>query len=164
MIQSSKVEARKQGNGGLHNLSKSQAGFECKPDTEYTCSDCIALKPLKKGFGCALYGPAERVSPKQGGCTKFCHGANDQLPWLGIYTKLNTGYEEQPHGFSCKRCEYFGVSKADCLRVDKDSPGDSPGRIDSTTCCNVWEADAKRGQMATGPLMELIAKQQKPAA
>lgn len=82
------------------------------------------------------------------------YGSPDQMPWLGMYTKIELGYVENKQGFSCKRCDLKGQ---DCSQVDKNSEGDTPGRIEANTCCNLWEADRKRAKMTTPALLQLIA-------
>jgi len=147
----------------MSKLSKAEAGFQCKPDTEYTCSDCIAFKsasPHSRPAGCALLGPGERVSGNSGGCNYFMHGEADSIPWMGVYTKTELGYVENKHGFGCKRCEYFDIQKSDCSEVERNTPGAAPGLILPTTCCNLWQGDEKRKKMTTPAVMAFIADSQ----
>jgi hypothetical protein len=152
---SSAREVRADSNG---KIAKQAAGYIYRPETEYVCGQCVALKPLSVSgskTGCAWFGANEPVSDTSGTCIFFAHAAPYQLPWLGLFTKIELGYTENAAGFSCKRCEHFDL-KGDCSKVDKDSPGDTPGLISANACCNIWEADKKRAKMDRERLLRII--------
>lgn len=143
----------------LLKILKAEAGYICRPGTEYTCSDCVFLKTVKDGHGCVFFGAKVSISAAAGGCNYFALGKPADLPWIGTLTKEELGYTENKRGFSCKRCGHFAFPKEDCDRVDKDSPGDSPGEIEENGCCGSWGPDPKRSKMTTPALLDLMAKQ-----
>lgn len=109
-------------------------------NTDYKCKDCLFRKDGANR--CALYGRAVTIRP-YGGCGQFIvfkQGTLPELPYwpAGQYTKENTGYVENGAGFTCGRCDEFIADQEDCEKVDKDSPGDDPGKIISSACCNRW--------------------------
>lgn len=113
----------------------------------YHCDECQFYKQTK----CARYGQRVAIKP-YGGCNVWAEwdGVSDRdaQPWTGDLTKAESGYAENKPGFTCGRCEYFVTGQSDCQKVDKDSPGDSPGKIESAGCCNAWEADPERGKLS----------------
>ncbi len=145
----------------MKKLEKSAAGYLYRPETRYVCGQCVFYKPLPGGkYGCAFFGPGETISLTKGSCDYFSHGhpsKDDDIPWLGIWTKLELGYFENPHGFSCKRCEEFIVGENDCKKVDKDSKGDTPGTISPNGCCSNWERDPVRGKLPDEQLVQILA-------
>ena len=109
-----------------------------KKGTAYKCKDCLFAKD--SGTRCALYGPQVTISPTKGTCGLFIMKKTSfDIPFIGGYNKENTGYAENPDGFSCARCEEFLPDEYDCKKIDKDSPGDDPGSIQPGACCNRWE-------------------------
>lgn len=127
-----------------------------RPETQYTCDKCIYYKDGDPPR-CALLGPTEGIKA-YGSCGLWVHGdaAKLNIPWIGLVTKLEVGYAENPQGFSCKRCEYFDAQARACQKVRRDSPGDTPGEIHPNACCNRWEADNKKASMTTEQLMKTI--------
>src|ERR1051326_8676544 len=123
------------------------------PETDYKCEQCIYYKEKK----CALYGPTVDIKP-YGGCNMWIHGEPNRydLPFLGLLTKLQTGYTENKNGFSCKRCEEFLPAGSGCKKVNRFSAGDDPGMISPNGCCNRWGLDPERGTMPLDKLMEAI--------
>lgn len=118
-------------------IPKSAVLYIHKKNTNYKCKDCVFQK--NHANNCAIYGPGVSIKPI-GGCGEFIlKKGNFEPPYIGGYTKENTGYLENPEGFSCGRCEEFLPEGNDCKKVDKDSPGDDPGAILSGSCCNRWE-------------------------
>lgn len=108
-----------------------------KQGTNYKCKDCLFAKEMANK--CALYGSAVAIKPI-GACGLWIKKkGNIEIPFIGGYTKENTGYVENPPGYTCGRCEEFLPDQEDCKKVDKDSPGDDPGKITSGACCNRWE-------------------------
>jgi hypothetical protein len=140
-------------------ISKAEAGYQYRPGVEYRCGECTMTKALPNGrLGCAWYGRSAPVSANAGSCNYFAHGESRiAVPWLGLFNKGQLGYMENPGGFSCKRCEHFSISKLDCERVNRRSPGDTAGRIDPGGCCNLWRPDPKRAPMASPALIRLVA-------
>jgi len=118
-------------------IPKSVVLYVHKKDTLYKCRDCIFARDMANR--CALYGSGVQIRP-YGTCGEWIKKkGNIDIPFIGGYTKENTGYEENHDGFSCAHCEEFMSADKDCKKVDKDSPGDDPGKILSTACCNRWE-------------------------
>lgn len=112
---------------------KQAALYIYRPGTEYQCKDCYFYMQKK----CALYGDRVSIEP-YGTCGLWVElPAHSASQWIGGLTKEETGYAENKAGFSCKRCEYFG--NMDCSKVDKNSPGDTQGKISPDGCCNRWE-------------------------
>lgn len=137
---------------------KEAALYVYRPETQYRCDECVFSKV--KATKCAIYGPLEDIKP-EGSCGVWMHmdpGSElaDKVPYLGLLTKLETGYTENKTGFSCKRCEYFNPSKLDCKKVRKESPGDTLGIIDPNACCNRFEVDKVRGSMTDKQLQKLL--------
>jgi len=136
-------------------VKKEAVLYAFNPETQYTCGQCFNRKP--KTSVCSLFGPNDPISPKSGSCGFYVHEDGEKsgifAPIVGVIGKLQSGYAENENGFSCKRCEYFLVGENDCMKVDKDSPGLTPGEIHPNACCNNWEADSKRAKMSTPALL-----------
>lgn len=137
---------------------KDTALYVYRPETNYTCGECIFAK--SKCTKCALFGPLEDIK-SEAGCNLWIHAdpdseLADKIPYLGLVTKLESGYMESKNGFTCGRCEYFSPEKLDCKKVRKDSPGDTLGIISPNACCNRFEADKVRGQMTDKQLEKLL--------
>lgn len=108
-----------------------------KKDTNYKCKDCLFARD--QANKCALYGTSVSIRP-YGACGIWVKKkGNIDIPFIGGYTKENTGYVENQEGFGCKRCDEFLPEENDCKKIDKDSPGDDPGQILGGACCNRWE-------------------------
>ena len=126
-----------------------------RPETQYTCEKCIFYKEDDK---CAQFGPATDIKA-YGSCGFWVHKdpkeMTEEMPWIGLITKEQAGYDENKNGFSCKRCEYY--ADLDCEKVNKNSDGDTPGIIHPNACCNRWEADDKRSKMDLPQLMKAIS-------
>jgi hypothetical protein len=125
--------------------------------TEYECRDCSQFIPEKDR--CIQHGPQD-VIRAHGSCDYFLYGKPQPGAVAnGPLTPKSSGYIENPAkvGFSCKRCEYFDLP-ADCRKVDKNSPGPTPGLIHPNGCCNAWEADEERSRLATAKLGELLRR------
>ena len=143
------------------NITKAQAGYICNPETHYLCGECQFLKMEDR---CAYFGPNQMVSQTTGSCNRFKAGETDTAPWLKPFlTKVELGYMENAEGFGCQRCEEFKVGRDACKKVDRDSPGDTPGKIKPRACCDFWEADGKRAKMTDGQLVQLMADSTKRA-
>lgn len=128
---------------------KSAAGYMYRPEVKYHCDECVFAK--EDATKCALFGPTENIKPI-GGCNLYLHKSPESevakaIPYLGLITKIEAGYEENKNGFTCGRCEYFIAGKQDCKRVRKDSDGDTLGIIDAHGCCSRWDKDKTRGDM-----------------
>lgn len=118
-------------------IPKSAVLYIHKKDTNYKCRDCLFQKD--QANKCAIYGSSVSIKP-YGGCGEWIKKkGNIDIPYIGGYTKENTGYVENPEGFTCGRCDEFLRDQNDCKKIDKDSPGDDPGSIESAACCNRWE-------------------------
>lgn len=108
-----------------------------KKGTNYKCRDCVFAKDHANK--CAIYGGAVPIKP-YGACGLWVQrSGNVEVSFIGKATKEETGYVENLDGFTCGRCDEFLPEKEDCKKVDKDSPGDDPGKITSGACCNRWE-------------------------
>jgi hypothetical protein len=143
------IQKRKSPKEDEGKWSKQAAGYIYRPETKYHCDECIFAK--EDSTKCALFGSVESIKP-YGGCNLYIHKDPDSstaksIPFLGLITKLEAGYEENKPGFTCGRCEYYLSKGQDCKRVKKESPGDTLGIIDNHGCCNKWEKDSKRGDM-----------------
>ncbi len=134
-------------------ISKEVVCYINRPETEYTCDSCLYYKQKK----CALYGPTVEIKP-YGGCNLYIHAEPGKIdiPWIGLVTKIETGYMENKMGFSCKRCEEFIAASSSCEKINKYSPGDDPGMINPNACCNRWEYDEKRSEMSSAELLESL--------
>lgn len=109
-----------------------------KRNTLYRCRDCVLAKA--HATRCALFGGTVPISPL-GTCAEWIQKKGGiEVPFIGGYTKEQLGYVEFPEGYSCAHCEEFLPDQEDCRKVDKDSPGDDPGKIVAGACCNRWEA------------------------
>lgn len=144
-----------------NKIPKEAVLYIFRPETQYTCSVCVFAK--NKSTKCAWFGPKEEIKP-YGSCGFWGHmdPKNEQtpeIPWLGIVTKEQAGYDENKNGFSCKRCEYWGIKDLSCEKVNRFSAGDTPGIIHPNACCNRWEADDKRAQMTTEQINNFLGKQ-----
>ena len=137
-----------------NKVSKGAAGYQFRPETNYTCGMCV----FRKGSsGCAIFGPSFPVSSSSGTCIEFIHGPENVVPWLGLLTPQEASYTVNTNGFSCKRCEYFGAGQNNCQKVDSKSKGDTPGVISPNGCCNLWVGDSKRGKLPDVSLQSLLA-------
>jgi len=106
-------------------------------NTLYRCRDCRLAKA--QSTRCALLGAETPIKPI-GTCGLWVQKkGGSELPFIGGYTKEEIGYIEEPAGYSCGHCDEFIPDQEDCKKVDKDSPGDDPGKIVSEACCNRWE-------------------------
>lgn len=143
----------------MGTIPKASALYVFRPETSYTCGECAFLKSDKGKHGCAFFGPAFSVSPMMGACGYYSHAEPGQfeVPWMGIFTPVELGYAENRNGFSCGRCEYFGVGKNDCSKVDRNSPGDTPGEINPRGCCSLWDGDKKRGRLNDEQLEQALS-------
>ena len=104
---------------------------------EYGCGSCMMFIDDKER--CTIL-PKGQVIKAHGSCGLWVGGPNATGETShGNLTAKQAGYVENKSGFSCKRCVYFRADAQDCFVVDKDSPGDDPGKIHSDGCCNHWE-------------------------
>lgn len=132
----------------MGDISKSAAGYQMVPNTEYTCGDCVAYDPADAA--CLYMSSAVRVMPMDGS-NYFIKGAPETIgprmgmiggdfdgdSALGLLSIDQIGFARSSFGFGCKRCEYFIPDLMDCQKVDKDSKGDTPGLIHPGACCNL---------------------------
>lgn len=151
----------------MTKATKAQGLYCYHPDvSDYTCGSCIFEKDANGKDYCALFGPSTTISEHTGSCNEWLHGEPERekidVPWLSLATKEQLGYAENANGFSCKRCANFIVGRNDCLRVGKDSRGDTPGQINPDACCSLWERSSVRGGLTNERLTQILAK--KPAA
>lgn len=124
-----------------------------RENTNMTCGQCVFIK----GNKCKLYGISTTVSRETGSCGMFVKGEeNDSIPFIGTLTKVETGYLENKNGFTCSRCEEFLPGQRTCKKVNKDSKGDDPGKIEPGACCNRWTHDPVRGNMTDEQLTKVI--------
>jgi hypothetical protein len=118
-------------------IPKSVVLYIHKRNTLYRCRDCVLAKAMASR--CALFGAVIPIKPI-GTCGEWLQRkGNMEVPFIGGYTKEQVGYIEVPEGYSCAHCDEFLPEHEDCKKVDKDSPGDDPGKIVSGACCNRWE-------------------------
>lgn len=122
-------------------LSKASVLYLHRIGTHYQCKDCPMF--LASTERCWIHD-SSAVIKSYGTCGFFVKGRKPSgldLEPMGWVSKLESGYEEHPEGTSCARCEYFSAEKADCKKVDRDSPGDDSHKIDPGACCNNFEAE-----------------------
>lgn len=144
----------------MGKIPKQAVLYVFRPETNYLCGECVFLRSMRSHDACAFFGPDTKISAIAGGCGLFVHGEPDEdAPWFGLLTKEETGYAENKHGFGCRRCDEFIEESSDCKKVDKDSPGDTPGAIMARACCNRWEASPTRAKMSDEDFEELADKQ-----
>lgn len=137
---------------------KQAALYMYRPETKYHCSECVFAK--EGSTKCAVFGATENIKP-EGGCNFYLHKNPESdtakaIPYLGLATKVEAGYEENRVGFTCGRCEYFLASKQDCKKVRKESVGDTLGIIDQHACCNRFDKDKERGDMTDKQLEKVL--------
>ena len=147
-------------------ISKTDAGYLSRHDCEFNCGSCTAVIQDGKYAYCSYFGPNETVNPTYGSCNYFSPGGPlVNTPYFtNNFEKQELGYTENSgkQGFGCKRCTYISFEKRDCQKVDKDSPGDTPGEISPESgCCNDWKADPNRSKMTTQALLVQIGTMQK---
>lgn len=118
----------------MKKVSKSSVLYIHLPATEYQCLDCTMLHA--GADKCSIHQRHFRIL-KIGSCGLFYYGP-PAGKGFGYLTTVQTGYEENTEGFSCKRCSRFLAERLDCRHVDKNSPGDDPGKIHPDACCNDW--------------------------
>jgi len=147
-----------------HKIQKEAVLYVFRPETQYTCDKCIFSKNKKypNSTKCKIFGVNEDIKP-YGSCGFWIHADNlnentPEIPYIGLITKEESGYDENKEGFSCKRCEYFDMKNNDCEKVNKNSQGDTYGMIHPNACCNKWEADDKRSKLSFEKLAELLNK------
>lgn len=153
--------AKKQNPEEKAKFPKEAVLYSYRPETSYTCSECAFAK--NNSTKCALYGPGETIKGI-GSCGLWLHMDPDnpiskEIPYLGLITKMESGYTENKNGFTCGRCEYFQVGKNSCKKVRSDAEGDNPGEISVRGCCNRWEKDKERGDMTDEQLNKLLSKE-----
>lgn len=121
-----------------HKISKSAAGYVYRPEAKgrYQCDQCARFIPGRER--CEVFGPGDKVR-SFGSSNEWVLGtpSNELVP-LGTTTPQKAVYMENRPGFGCKRCANFDAEGLDCRRVDKDSPGATPGKIIGEACCNEW--------------------------
>jgi 8-oxo-dGTP pyrophosphatase MutT (NUDIX family) len=142
-------------------VRKDGAGYVYKPEAEgrYQCEQCPQFIPFRSGnivtdqhldrmfgidgWGHCVFFTANDVIKAWGTCTYWMLGTPDpnQAP-QGYLTKEEAGYAENKDGFGCKRCVYFDAPGENCHVIDKDSAGDTPGKIIANACCGNWENNA----------------------
>lgn len=108
------------------------------PTGKYQCRGCAMW--IDDALRCTGHGKDD-VIRAHGSCIHWGPGENatGEEPH-GLWTKLDSGYEENVAGFGCTRCtKHFIKSEEDCSKTDKDSEGPDPGKIKSLSCCNYWK-------------------------
>src|SRR5882672_9358715 len=90
---------------GKEKIKKATALYIYKGLKKYNCDECAFWRNER----CALFGPS--VPIKSYGTCGLWLEKNDltpTAPWfVNVINKKEAGYDENPAGFSCKRCEYF---------------------------------------------------------
>lgn len=147
------VRVSKQGTVYLHVLPDPD-GYQ----TQYQCRDCpMWIGDVER---CTIHGPEDVIKPF-GTCGYFVRGqpvSSEGHEPMGGVTPLQSGYEENAVGFSCKRCAAYVAmvlengtlaDSGGCQIVDYDSPGDDPGKIHPDACCAAWTKDPEVGELPT---------------
>jgi len=137
----------------LEKLTKAEAGYILASGCELHCSECAFISSKGK---CTDYVKSDEDVKPFGGCNDWKDLSKGRIEGNHDKTRIETGYVENKPGFGCRRCEELEAPD-DCKRVDKRSPGATPGKIDPMGCCNLWEADPKRAKLTTPALIQLIA-------
>lgn len=142
-LQSARFMKREQAEGegkkGL-KVAKQGALYVHRVGSNYLCEQCVAY--ISKRKRCYLILNSEGEIKPKATCGYFVKGKSlPDISPAGNLSKLEAGYIEPPNGVSCKQCEYFSAVKEDCQVVDKNSPGDDPGKIHPDACCANWEED-----------------------
>jgi hypothetical protein len=141
-------------------ITKAQAGY-IVTKTNVLCGDCVFLRDKTK---CCYFGTSVSVSTTAGSCNRFKEGPSDTVSFLApFWTKQELGYVENSAGFGCRRCEEFKAVEDGCKKVDKSSPGASPGKILAFACCDFWEKDPKRGSLKNDQLIKILSAKPAPA-
>lgn len=122
----------------MAKIPKGSALYLHASTRQYDCQMCAAYLPRAKR--CVFHGPQDEILP-DASCGYYMPGPSGLMGWrpLELITKLESGYTEAVEGASCKRCEYFNGTD-NCKKVDPNSEGDDPGKIDGDACCCLWEA------------------------
>ena len=115
--------------------TKSGALYLYREGSKYQCRECSLWLPSRNQ--CEIHG-ANDVIRGHGTCGLFIKGEPAGASPTGQVSKAESGYEENKEGFSCDLCEYW-IPLADCKLVDRNSPGDTPGEVIGSACCNLWE-------------------------
>jgi hypothetical protein len=125
-------------------MPKAAVGYVYAPGTSLLCKECAFITP---GGLCTDHpGPEQRVSLSTGSCNDWQDLRRGRVKGNNSRTWLQVAYLENPVGFGCRRCQHMSLEKEDCNAVDRDSPGDNPGRIDPRGCCTLWAKDPQRGE------------------
>ena len=152
----------------MSKIPKSAAGYMHKYGTDYICAECVAYDPEDRR--CLHLGPGDIVLPFDGS-NFFEKGEpgsiqpsepelaldEDQDSAMSLLTPQQIGFARSNFGFGCRRCSHFMPGLDDCNAVDRESPGDDPGRVDPHACCNLWEPDSRRANMPDVALEALLA-------
>jgi hypothetical protein len=139
------------------DIPKEAVLYIFRPEVRIVCKECVFVNEKEKK--CKLFGPNQDISPDSGTCGFYIHGhGKPDMPWIGLVTKDESGYMENPTGFQCKRCHEFNCAQQSCKKVDKNSKGDTPGVIHANACCNLWEADKVRSKLPDDKLEEYLSR------
>jgi hypothetical protein len=122
---------------------KAAVGYVYAPGTSLLCGECAFIST--DGLCTDYSGVEQKVSLSTGSCNDWQDLRQGRIKGNGSRTWQQTAYVENPTGFGCRRCGHMDLTGEDCDAVDKDSPGDNPGRIDPRGCCTLWSKDANRG-------------------
>lgn len=139
----------------MSKIEKQAVLYVFQPNTQYECKDCCYAN--KEVANCSYLKRGENGIRSWGSCNYWEHGSPGSLEGPHSKSKIEAGYEENKwkQGYSCKRCDEFIPETHDCEKVDKHSPGDTPGEINPNACCNRWEAHPLRASMPTSALIKL---------
>lgn len=137
----------------LHNwkVTKAEAGYEAADDVR--CKECAFITEDGK---CTHYPKSEEDVKAFGSCDDWQPLSEGRIVGNRSGTRVRTNYEENKEGFGCRRCEYMRVNVKDCKKVDRNSPGDTPGKIIGMACCRLWDPDEKRAKMTDAELVRIM--------
>ena len=114
-------------------IAKVSVGYIHRRGSDYRCKGCVMFIPDIER--CLIHGE-DQIIRAIGYCVYWAKGKPfPGLKPMGSVSKLESGYGEDPNGTTCAKCEYFLEATSDCQKVDRNSPGDDPGRIDPGACC-----------------------------
>jgi hypothetical protein len=123
-------------------MPKAAVGYVYAPGTSLLCGQCAFIA----GGKCTDHpGKEENVDLDKGSCNDWQDRRKGPVTGNRGRSWVQVAYLENAQGFGCRRCAHMDLKGADCDAVDKDSPGDNPGRIDPYGCCTLWKKDAVRG-------------------
>ena len=126
----------------MNKADKASVGYIYAPGTSLLCVECAFVDD--RGLCTDHPGKEQFVNLDTGSCNDWQDARKGPVTGNGSRPWVQVAYTENRGGFGCRRCVHMSLENQDCEAVDKDSPGDTPGRIDPYGCCNLWDPDPQR--------------------